>query len=197
MINLFETTPISGVTINTIPLPEDFRIVLYAVSFCTLVTTTLYLFKKNGNYIVAFKKAVVTTFFVAAVFYGTYSETLWLTWFFNDLKQYGRLNTDEKLLKMSGAIYDFPLKVKNYIDEDYILYTSDSMYGEVPLKTQYYLLPAKRVTGESNSVVLLADRDSWFDGSTGVLTRGKERFENMELILRYGDYAALLKKKKL
>lgn len=187
------TEPMHGGTINGwIMIPGSFVILIYAVTAIATGLTAAYLvFRKKSHFIPALRKAFVIAFFCAGLLYVAYSERTWYGWFTEDAKTYFGRTSEEKTRMFVGPLFDFIASAKEAIHgADYTLYSSDTA---TYLMTQYYLLP-DRNREKADYVIVLYDRDSYYDAGTKTFMRGDRGMNNVDLLYRY-DYGAYILKK--
>jgi hypothetical protein len=192
--DIFVTEPMHGGTINGwIMIPRSFVILIYAVAVIAIGLTAGYLvFKKKWRLMPALGKASVVAFFCAGFLYLVYSERTWYGWFVEDAGIYSGHTTKEKTRMFVGPLFDFIASAKQVINgAEYTLYSSDTATN---LMTQYYLLP-DREREKADYIIVLYDKDSYYDASAGTFTRGEGRMNNVDLVYRYDFGAYILKKR--
>jgi hypothetical protein len=192
--DIFVTEPMHGGTINGwIMIPGAFVMLVYAAAAIAMGLTAGYLvFKKKSRLMPALRRAVVVAFFCAGFLYMVYSERAWYGWFLEDAATYHGLTTEEKTRTFLGPLFDFIASAKQVIDgADYTLYSSDVATG---LMTQYYLLP-NRERDRADYIIVLYDKNSYYDAGAGTFTRGERRINNVDLLYRYDFGAYILKKR--
>jgi hypothetical protein len=174
-------------------IPGSFVILVYAVAALAMALSVAYLLlKKKWRFMPALRRAVVVAFFCAGSLYMVYSERTWYGWFVEDEATYHGLTTEEKTKTFLGPLFDFISSAKQVIDgADYTLYSSDVATG---LMTQYYLLP-NRERDRADYIIVLYDKNSYYDAVAGTFTRGERRMNNVDLLYRYDFGAYILKKR--
>ncbi len=183
--SIFTFPPLKADTINTVFLSPAFRTVIYVlIAFTSIIAATVLIAQKH-HFTVAFKKAIVTTFFVSGLVYAVYSEVGWTKWLIHDYQTYSGLKTDEKLMRMHGYYYAFVQRVRNVIDDDYILYSSDE---NMSLRTEYFLLP-RRKRDQAKFIIVMEDQEARFDLTTRSFMRGDVKISPVEPVLIYSQGA--------
>jgi hypothetical protein len=188
--HIFMTPPIEGVTINSVFLSAEFRIIEYCLIAIILIFGTIYFSTKKFLLPDAFKKAIFTAFFASGLLYAIHADIGWATWLVTDVKNYWGLSTEQKLEKMDGDLYIFALQVKNIVQNDYQIYSSNEyMY----YRTQYYLLPLVRHE-QAPYIIVIADDQARFYPEKHLFTRGETIITNVEHVLVYAQNAYILKR---
>ncbi|MGB5218124.1 MAG: hypothetical protein WBN66_07480 [Smithella sp.] len=182
--------PIMGATINSVFLSPEFRIILYLLIAVILIFGTLFFIKKKFSPSDAFRKAVLTAFFVSGLLYAVHADIGWITWLVTDIRNYWGLSTEGKLSKMNDGLYEFVLQAKKTVDDDYQIYSSFE-YAEK--RTQYYLLPLNK-RKQAPYIIVIADHEARFDPHTRVFTRGKTVIADVEPVLVFAQDAYILRR---
>lgn len=188
---LFQTQPIMGVTINTVFLSPSFRQFVYILIALVLAVSAFVLLAQKNRFSDALKKALIISFFVSGVAYAVQADIGWATWLSADLRSFGGLKTDEKLLRLEGPYYDFVRSARSIIKDDYMLFSSD---GYMSLRAEYFLLPMRK-RDQARYIIVLGDREARFDQAKGIFIRGDVKISSVEPVLIYARDAYILKRK--
>jgi len=188
--HIFMYPPITGVSINSVFLSPEFRIIEYCLIAVILIFGTIYFSIKKFILPDAFRKAIIAAFFASGLLYAIHADIGWATWLVTDVKNYSGLSTEEKLEKLDDGLYEFSLQAKKTITDNYQIYTSNEyMY----FRTQYYLLPLLKHE-QASFIIVIADDEARFDPHTHIFTRGKTMIANVEPILVFSQNAYILKR---
>lgn len=188
--HIFMYPPIMGVTINSVFLSPEFRIIEYCLIVIILIFGTIYFLKNNFLLSDAFKKSIIVAFFASGLLYAIHADIGWATWLVTDIKNYWGLSTENKLEKLDGELYKFALQAKKIINDDYQIYTSNEyMYWRI----QYYLLPAVRHE-QAPYIIVIADNKANFDHRRRLFTSGETMIANVEQVLVFAQNAYILKR---
>ena len=188
--HIFMTPPITGVTINSVFLSPEFRVIIYILIAIILIFGTLFFATKRYLLPYAFRKAIIIAFFASGLLYAIHADIGWGTWLATDLKNYWGLSTDEKLRKMDDGLYEFVLQAKKIVTNDYQIYSSN-VY--VYCRTQYYLLPLHR-REQAPYIIVIADDEAKFDPRARLFIRGETMIANVEPVLVFAQNAYILKR---
>jgi hypothetical protein len=188
--HIFMYPPITGVTINSVFLSPEFRIIEYCLIVIILIFGTIYFLRKKSLLADAFKKSFFIAFFASGLLYAIHADIGWTTWLITDFKNYWGLSTEDKLRKMDGDLYEFAIQAKKIINNDYQIYTSNEyMY----FRTQYYLLPLVRHE-QASYIVVIADNEAKFDADSHIFTRGATTIPDVKPVLVFAKNAYILKR---
>jgi hypothetical protein len=189
---ILTTEPMHGGTINGwIGIPQPLILMLYVVTVIVIGLGTSFFIKKKSHPVNALKKATVLAFFCAGFLYLIYSERTWYKWLIEDFATYGGHTTEQKTKIFLGPLFDFIATAKATInDSEYTLYSSETA---TYLMTQYYLLP-DRNREKAEYIIVLYDRDAYYDAGSQTFTRGDRKINNAELLYLYDFGAYILKK---
>ena len=188
--NLFSTPSINGITINDVPLSSSLLGLLYILMAIILVGGIIISLKKY-TFLTAFKKGGIITFFSVGIVYAIHSDIGWSAWVINDNRSFAGLQTDGKLSRMEDGLYDFTLAVRKVLDDDYMLYSSDSY---LPLRMEYFLLPYRK-RDQAKYIIVLVDKESQYDQTTRTFTRGDVKIDQVDPVLVFARDAYVLKRK--
>lgn len=185
--------PISGITINTIFTSTYFTFFLYVIFLISAILITIFTVKKRGALTGSFKKSIILSLLIVSLLYLLHSESVWYNWFINDWKALHGLDKDTKLFRLEGPLYDFALRLKKLIPEDfcYTIYSTDIYF---PYRLEYFMLPLKK-GAECEYIVVIADEKSLFDPFTGVFSREDKIITNLEPYFFYSEDAYVIRKK--
>jgi len=189
--NIFRTMPISGPTINNVPLPQEFRDILFTLIPLLLVITTLIFLSKKQRFSAAVRQAIVTTFFISGFLWALHADLGWSTWLRNDLQTFGGRDVEQKLLSMEGGLYDFVRASRRVLKDDYMLYASDDY---IKWRTEYFLLPLRK-REQASDIIVLADDAARYDPATRTFTRGPVTIPDVDPVLLYAPDAYILRKR--
>lgn len=182
--------PITGVTINFVFLSPEFRVIAYLLIAIILVFGTLYFTAKKFILPDAIRKAIIAAFFSSGLLYTIYADTGWMTWLVTDVRKYWGLSIEEKLRKMEGGLYEFSLRAKKIINDDYQIYSSSDY---VKKRTQYFLLPLHR-REQAPYIIVIADNEARFDSHTNLFTHGETMIVNAKPVLFFAENAYILRR---
>jgi hypothetical protein len=189
--HIFLTPPISGMTILSVFLSPEFRIIVYLFIGIILVFGALsFILVKKIALPNAFRKAIISAFFASGLLYAIHADIGWTTWLITDVKNYWGLSTEDKLRKMEDGLYEFALQAKKIVTDDYEIYSS---YEYPKKRTQYFLIPRHK-REQAPYIIVFADNEARFDPLTHVFTRGETMIANAELVLAFEEYAYILKR---
>jgi len=191
MQNIFSITPIIGSTINTVYLSPAFRQVMYYAIMFLLPATTILFLARQYPCTGAFRKAVIVTFLASGTLYAIHADIGWTRWIMEDVRQFSGLDTDSKLSKMEGGIYNFSRQAKKVLGKDYILFSSDSY---VTVRTEYFLLPLRK-REQAADIVVLADNASRYNPATRTFTRDNLIIQNVDPVFFFASNAYILRKR--
>jgi hypothetical protein len=189
---IFTPPPIMGVTINSVSLPPEVRQFLYGLIALLLACGTIYYLVNNLRFHAALRKSVILAFFVAGFFYALHADIGWSTWVIHDSRNLAGMNTDAKLEKLEGGIYDFAQKARTILGTEYMLFTSDAYLG---LRAEYFLLPLRK-REQANDIVVLADTLARYDQATRTFTRENIKITDVEPIFVFAQNAYILRKRR-
>lgn len=188
--HIFMYPPITGVTINSVFLSPEFRIIEYCFIAAILIFGTIYFTTKKFLLPDAFRKAVIAAFFASGLLYAIHADIGWATWLVTDVKNCWGLSTDEKLRKLDDGLYEFALQAKKIVTDDYQIYTSNEI---ISFRTQYYLLPLHK-REQAQYIVVIGDNEAQFNPITHLFTRGEIKIVNVEQILLFAKDTYILRR---
>jgi hypothetical protein len=180
--------PISGVTINTVWISPAARTAVYAVMAAAFAAGLFVFLAKRYRLAGAVRRGILTALFAAGILYSLRADFGWSLWVRQDLRTFGGLPTEEKLLKLDGALYDFVRRARTVVPGDYLLFSPDQY---LLWRTEYLLLPLRKRTS-APTVIVLADPQAVYDPQKKVFTRGDLRLEGMAPLLQYGPDAYIV-----
>jgi hypothetical protein len=180
--------PVSGVTINTVWISPAARTVLYGAMAAAFAAGFFAFFTKRYPAAAAVRRGVLAALFAAGILYSLRADFGWSLWVRQDLRTFGGLTTEEKLLKLDGALYDFVRRARTVLPGDYMLFSPDQY---LLWRTEYLLLPLRKRT-TAPTVIVLADPQASYDPRTGIFTRGDLRREGMAPLLQFGPDAFIV-----
>jgi hypothetical protein len=189
--SLVSTQPITGSSINTVPVDPSFTLLMYIVVCLLLVSFAVLYLARRFRLLPALYAAIMTTFFSAGIIYAAHADIGWITWLVDDIRMFKGLSTDEKLSKMYGEIWDFAREARSIIPDDYMLYSSDETAA---LHTEYFLLPHRK-RAQSDYIVVFRDRQAAIDPFTGSFTRGDFRMKPVEPVWLFSRDTYILKRR--
>jgi hypothetical protein len=189
--NIFSIPPITGITINMVFLSPAFRQIMYLAIMVLFPASTLMFLAKKLSFTLALKKAIIITFLASGTLYAVHADIGWTRWLIDDTRKFSGLDTDAKLSKMEGGLYDFSRSAEKVLGKDYVLYSSDSY---IALRTEYFLLPLRK-RDQAGDIVVLADNASRYNQATHTFTRENLVVNNVEPILVFANNAYILRKR--
>jgi hypothetical protein len=181
-----------GVTINTValhPVVKSFIVFLIAL---VLILGTFVFIARKYRFVNAFRKAVVLAFFISGLAYALHADVGWTIWLTRDLKVYGGLGTEEKLLRMEGGLYDFARRARSILPETYQIYSTDVGFQ---WRMEYFLLP-KRKKENAQFIVVIADEPSRYDPAKHQFTRDKVVIEGVDMVSNFASNAYILRRRQ-
>lgn len=186
--------PITHITINTVPIPVYFSLMIYIIFLLSsTILILLFVFFKGYKLLYSIKQAILLSLLISSIAYLVYSEPIWYNWVITDWEAYGGLDTKEKLHKMDYPLYDFALKIKELIpaNSNLIIFSSDDYFQ---IRLEYFLLPFKKKE-PPDFIISVVDKESLFDASTGLFKREEKTFTDMEPFFIYAEHAWVLRRK--
>jgi len=189
--NIFTTMPISGSTINSVRLHPSFVTLIYVLILLSLVTATSVYFSKKQRFSISARKAVAAAFFVSGFLWAIHADISWTTWLRDDLRNLGGLETDQKLLKLDGRLYDFVRSARGVLSNEYVLVAPDDY---LRLRFEYFLLPLRK-REQAADIVVLGNEPVQYDQATRTFTKGSLIIVDVEPILAYARNACVLRKR--
>lgn len=188
--HIFMTPPITGVTINSVFLSPEFRVIVYLLITVILIFGTLAFTKKKFLISDALRKAIIIAFFASGLLYAIHADIGWTTWLVTDIRNYWGLSTEDKLRKMEDGLYEFVLQAKQVVTDDYQIYSS---FDYLAKRTQYFLLPLHR-REQAPYIIVFADNEARFDPRTRLFTRGEIMIANAEPVLVFNQNIYILRR---
>jgi hypothetical protein len=182
--------PIAGVTINTVWIGPVARAFLYGVTAVAFAAGLLAYLAKRYPAAGAFRRALLTALVAAGMLYALRADIGWSVWLTRDLTTFGGLTTEEKLLKLDGALYDFSRRARSVVSGDYMIYATDPYLVQ---RTEYFLLPLRK-RNNAPIIIVLADPTAIYDPAGRTFTRGGVRLDNVTLLMQYGTDAYIVSK---
>lgn len=180
--------PITGVTINTVWIGPFARTALYGAAAVAFAAGVIAHLVKRYPAASAVRRALLASLFAAGMFYTLRADIGWSAWVNRDMETFGGLTTDEKLLKLDGGLYDFSRRARSVVTGDYTIYAADPYLAQ---RTEYFLLPRRKRT-DAPIILVLADPASVYDPARRTFTRGDVRWDDVNLLLRYGTDAYIV-----
>jgi hypothetical protein len=188
--HIFLTPPITGVTINSVFLSPEFRVIVYLIIAVILVFGTIFFTTKKFLLSDALRKAIIAAFFASGLLYAIHADIGWTTWLMTDIRNYWGLSTGDKLRTMESGLYEFALHAKQIVTDDYQIYSS-SDYAQK--RTQYFLLPLHK-RAQAPYIIVIVDNEARFDPRTRIFTRGETIIANVEPVLMFAKDAYILRR---
>jgi len=190
LADLLMIEPMHGGSVNGwIYIPWSFTMMIYGVMILLTTAMAVFYLRKKTPLLQAYRKSMVTAFFVAGFLYLVYSERTWYTWVKEDLKTYAGYSTEAKIGIFYGPFYDFIRAAREALQSnDYALYSSQAA---ARLRIQYYLLPRRNRVNAKYIIVYHPSRAT-YDDRTQTFIRGDGRTENAELLFRSTAGACIL-----
>lgn len=183
--------PIMGVTINTVPLHPAVKIFIYLLIAVVLVVGTAILIARKNNLKNAVEKSVVIAFFISGLAYAFHADIGWTQWLAADFRSYGGLETEQKMLRMNGGLYDFARRAEQILPDTFQIYSPDTA---LLWRSEYFLLP-KRKREQAQFILVVGDKGARYDPVKREFSRNDAKIENVDMVLPYAQDAYILKRK--
>jgi hypothetical protein len=174
MYSLFQSPPVSGVTINSVDLPDSVGVLVCLVMAGSAIITVgrSLLLSPRPPLRPVLQEAVLLSFLVSGLVYAGFADLTWSRWISTDLVMFGGRTTDQKLARIESKWMPFVDGARMTIPDSYQLFTSADPATElVSLRVEYDLLPLRKRHDAPYIVVLRDDRAS-YDSSTNTFTSG-------------------------
>jgi hypothetical protein len=189
--DIFVVQPIIGVTINSVFLSPQFRAILYFLIAAIGLSSFYLFFLTMHRGIAAVRRSIFVTFISVGIVSALYADFGWANWFVRDAQTFPGLSTDEKIVRLEGGFADFAIAAKKVLGSDYELYSSNSYMA---LRSEYFLLPARK-RDSATDIIVLADDQARYDPATHTFTHGTMTVSDVEPLLVYAQNAYVLRKR--
>jgi hypothetical protein len=186
LANLFHTSPVSGVTINSVDLPGEVRtlVLLVMAGVVTVSIARFLLHAPRPPLRSALRAAVLPSFLLSGLVYAGFADLTWSRWISTDLVLFGGRTVDQKLARLESEWMPFVDGARMTIPDSYQLYASSDPVAElIALRVEYDLLPLRK-RRDAPHIVVLRDSRATYDSATNTFVRGDVVINNVRPVFR-------------
>ena len=190
---MFARPPIGGSTINSVPLPPSFCVLIYAMTALVLAFGAAYWVMRKHSLRAAFKKAVVAAFMFSGLAYSVHADLGWAAWLLGDLENLGGLDAEERLMRLDGQahLHAVVSAARAVLRPEYMLFADDEY---TRLRAEFILLPLRK-RERAGDILVLGDSSAHYDPGTRTLTRGTLTIADVDPVFVFSRRAYVLRKR--